>query len=88
MPGEADRHTNFYHGKDANSPEEHVGELSSIHKQLYRLATPLLRTLFFALAKNPRLNPYNPNEKDALDASNELNGMNAVITAENQKKKK
>jgi hypothetical protein len=90
MPGEADRHTNFYHG-NANRLQEHVeGQLSPSHKKTHQLASQHLRVLFSALAKNPRLNPYEEGElgKDAQAAVDQLNSMNARMKEDNEKQKK
>lgn len=86
--GEADRHTNFYYRNNTNHPEQYIkGELSSGHKHLHQLVAPHLRVLYFALAKNLRLNPYNIEELD-IDtnaAIKHLNSINARINVENQK---
>ncbi|KAJ5982304.1 hypothetical protein N7451_012404 [Penicillium sp. IBT 35674x] len=90
MPGEADRHTNFYHG-NANRLQEHVeGQLSSSHKRIHQLATQHLRALFSSLARNPRMDPYKAGDltEDARAAVDQLNSMNATMKAENENKNK
>ncbi|KAJ5288442.1 hypothetical protein N7508_007542 [Penicillium antarcticum] len=92
LPGEADRHTNFYYGNDASRPVEHVeGRLSSYHKDAHERATPHLKVLFSALEKNTRLNPQANLEgldEKAKAAVAALDSINAEMRVGNERMKK
>ncbi|CAI7654522.1 unnamed protein product [Penicillium crustosum] len=92
LPGEADKHTNFYYGNDASRPVEHVeGRLSSYHKDAHERATPHLKVLFYALEKSPRLNPQADLEgldEKAKAAVAALESINAELRVGNKQMKK
>ncbi|KAL2704579.1 hypothetical protein AAEP93_005650 [Penicillium crustosum] len=77
LPGEADRHTNFYYGNDASRPVEHVeGRLSSYHKDAYERATPHLKA---------NLEGLDEKAKAAVAA---LDSINAEMRVGNEQMKK